>query len=367
MNKKKKRVVIAIGVVLVGIIAVFPYFLREAETTAELETVTKAAQSRATMVEMDVVETSLLEEKIKLTGLLQSNEFVDLKPEAAGVITAINFNEGDYVEKGQLLVRLNTDLLEADLIKVQSRLKLSEETEYRQRILLDKKAISQEEYDIAHSELQVLRAEIEQIKAQIRQKEIYAPFSGYIGLRNSSMGDYISTSGESLATLYDNAVIKLEFGVPSRHLSLFGVGTKVYFTVDAYNEVFEAVIYAIDKRLDAETGTLTARAKSDNGQGKLVAGLFASIEMVVAVHPQAMMIPTDAVIPELEGHKVYVKEDGVAQERIVQLGMRTADKVQILAGLAPGDSLVTRGIQTLRNGMPLRQKEFIEDKKSQLQ
>jgi len=366
MNKKTKRILLGSLVLLTALIIAFPYLLKffnnEAESIAQI---VKPDSKKPITVEVKEVHYQFLEEKIKMSGTLLSNEEVSLKPEGSGILTDIYFEEGDYVEKGQLLAKLNTSLLEANLKKSQSRLKLNLETENRQKILLEKRAISQEEYDIADAELQYIQAEIEQIKAEIEQLKIYAPFSGHIGLRNASVGDFLnSASTKSIATLYDNSPIKLEFGVSSKYISQFGVGSKIYFNVDALPETFEAKIYAVDKKLDEETGTLIARAKADNKQQKLVAGLFAIIDMVTVSHTDAIMIPTGAVIPELNRHKVFVVEDSKAVERTITIGIRTANEVQVLSGLEKGDQLIVKGIDALRSGIKVKPTNLIANTKN---
>lgn len=353
MNKKTKRILLGSLVLLTVLIITFPYLSKFLTKEAEvMALITKPKANKAVSVEVLEVDYRFLEEKIKLSGTLLSNEEVSLRPEGSGTLTKIFFEEGDYVEKGQLLAQLNTNLLEANLKKVKSRLKLNTETEMRQQILLKKKAISQEEYDIADAELQFIHAELDQIKAEIEQMKIYAPFSGHIGLRNASVGDYLNaSSSSSIATLYDNSPIKLEFGVSSKYISLFGVGTKIYFSVDAFPETFEAEIYAVDKKLDEDTGTLIARAKAANPNNKLVAGLFAIIDMVTVSHNNAIMIPTGAVIPELNRHKVFVIKDSKAVERTITIGLRTSNEVQVLSGLEEGDLLITKGIDALRQGI----------------
>jgi membrane fusion protein (multidrug efflux system) len=223
----------------------------------------------------------------------------------------------------------------------------------RNKILLEKEAVSKEEYGTSLSALNALKAQADVIKAQISRTEIRAPFSGTIGLRNVSPGGYLSPS-TSIATLVNIDPAKVTFSVPERYLSIIGKGSKVTFTVESSRENFNATVYAIEPALDANSRTITVRAKAPNPKGLLNAGAFAKINLTLDQIPKTIMVPTECVIPDLKSSKVYVYENGIAVAKNVKTDLRTDTKIQIIDGLKEGDSVVVSGLIQIRPKSPLK-------------
>ncbi|MEM7109314.1 MAG: efflux RND transporter periplasmic adaptor subunit, partial [Bacteroidota bacterium] len=251
---------------------------------------------------------------------------------------------------GQLLVELNDDEFRAELEKLEYAKKLNSDIEYRQKQLLAKEAISKEEYETALTILQTSIAEIKVLQVQINKHKIKAPFGGKIGLREISEGSYISPS-DLIATLYNLNPIKLDFSIPGRYVSELNAGDRITFSVDAYDETFEGKIYAIEPQVDPETRSIKVRAISDNKENKLLPGQFARVTLTISTVDEAIMVPTEAVIPELDGKKVYTLKDGKVASKQITTGIRTADKIQITSGLLESDTVLTTGILQLRPGM----------------
>ena len=294
-----------------------------------------------------------VDDVIYTTGTLMANEEIQLRSEVSGLITDIYFREGQPVEENDLLVKINDSELQAQLTRAQYRLELAEEREARQKKLLEKGGISQEDYDATLNEVNVLRSEVQLIKAQIDKTEIRAPFDGRIGLRYVSDGSYISPTTQ-IASLQNIDPIKIDFSIPERYAAKVEEGDVIHFTVQGTDEVFEGKIYAIEPKIDAETRTLQIRARSDNEQQKLLAGGFANLDLTLETITNAKMIPTIALVPELQGQKVYLYKNGQVVQQSVQTGLRTESMVQITEGVEFGDTVLTTGLLQVRPGMPVQ-------------
>lgn len=299
-----------------------------------------------------VVQPQPLRNTIYTTGSVRANEAVDLVSEASGKLTRILFSEGSRVQQGQLLVKINDAELQAQLVRAQHRLALAQKREARQRQILEKGGVSQEEYDLALNEVNVLEAEVSVIEAQVEKTEIHAPFSGVIGLRYVSEGSYISPQSR-IATLQNLDPIKIDFSVPEKYAGQVRPGQAIQFRIAGTEQVFRGEIYAVEPRIEQDTRTLQLRARSQNPGNVLVPGAFADVEMILSEIPDAVTVPSIAVVPELNGQKVYVYRSGLAASQPVQTGIRTDTQVQVLSGLAPGDTVLTSGLQQVRPGLPV--------------
>ena len=289
-----------------------------------------------------------------ITGSIIANESLELKSEASGKITNINFKEGSKVKQGDLLLQTNDEEIRAQIEKQRYMQKLNKDNEFRQRQLFKKEAISQEEYDNALNRLNTTISDIKLLEVQLQKTRIFAPFDGVIGLRYVSKGAYISPA-TTIATLYNNTPAKIEFAVPSRYSSLIGAGKKIRFTIENdTSRVFVGEVYAIEPRINEETRTLKLRALADNSKGALLPGQFVKVDLILDSKPNALLIPTQAVIPAQGGQTVFVVSSGKAKEVAIQTGTRTNLKVEVLSGLQPGDTVITTGILQLRNGLPIQ-------------
>jgi membrane fusion protein, multidrug efflux system len=299
-----------------------------------------------------------IEDRIFSTGTLEANEIVDLRAETSGLITGVYFEEGRDVEEGDLLIKINDSELQAEKSRAQFRFNLAEQREERQKRLLDRGGISQDEYDATMNEVNVLKAELQLIEARIAHTELRAPFSGKIGLKYVSSGSYISPDTR-IATLQEIDPIKIDFSIPERYLARVDVGDKINFNVQGYDSTFTGEVYAIEPRIDRETRTLQVRAISNNRDQLLFPGAFANIVLILDEIDDAILVPTIALVPELNTQKVYLSKNGKVKEARVRTGIRTSDRVQIIDGVAPGDTVLTTGILQAREGMDVEIVELI--------
>jgi len=346
----KKILSITIVVLVIAGLAypkVKPFF--ESDTDSELQNSSNAGSD---LLEVEAVELDFetVEDRIFSTGTIQANEVVELATEASGIITDIYFEEGSQVRKGDLLLKINDSELQAQRERAQFRLNLAEQREERQARLLERGGISQDDYDATLNEVNVLRSELRLIDAQIEKTEVKAPFTGILGLKYASPGAYITPSSR-IASLQEVNPVKIDFSVPERYISKIREGISINFTVQGVDSTFIGEVYAVEPRVDTETRTLQIRALSENDENLLYPGAFANIELILDQINDALMVPTIAIIPELNAQKVYVSNKGVVEQRMVSTGIRTSEKVQIVDGLERGDVVLTTGLLQVRPGM----------------
>ncbi len=299
-------------------------------------------------VRADIIKHSTLIDAIKVTGTLLPNEEVELTSEIAGKITAINFQEGQIVGKGALLVRMNNTELTAQVDRLKAQITLYENREYRQRKLLEKGGASQDEYDAVLAELNALKAQVRETQANLSKTEIRAPFSGTVGLRKVSNGSYVNP-GTSIVSLVNLQKLKIEFSVPEKYSGQIKKGLKILVRSEILEgDILEALVYAIEPKINLETRTLTVRAEMNNSQQRLIPGGFVDIEIILGQYPNTIQIPTIALIPELGGQKVFRYEKGMAVTVPVKTGIRGQQVIQITEGLSIGDTIITSGILNVR-------------------
>jgi membrane fusion protein (multidrug efflux system) len=304
-------------------------------------------------VKGSVLKPQTFSDNLSLSGTLEANEEIDIRSEISGVVESINFNEGAKVNKGQILFHLNDVELSAQLSKAKTAQQLASENQRRAKLLLENQAISQEEYDVAKANLESARAETQLITAQLSKTTVRAPFSGTIGLRSISSGTYV-TPATPIAKLVNTSQLKITFSIPEKYASQMAVGNRITFTTSNSKEAYFATIYAIEPQVDVSTRTLKMRAIADNKEGKLFPGTYANITLPLETVNDALLVPTESLIPIQNGKKIFMLEDGKAKEVVVEIGRRTDSMVRILSGLKAGDTILTTGVMSLKNGTPVK-------------
>lgn len=299
-----------------------------------------------------VVRPQELDNIVRSSGRVLSSESVDLVAEAAGRIEAITFAEGAYVHKDDLLVKINDDDLQAQLRKTELQIQLATEQEKRQEHLFKSDGISKEEYEIALNQVNTLKADRDNLIASIRKREVRAPFDGFIGLRYVSVGGYVSQTTR-IASIQKTNPVKVDFAIPEKYAGKVAVGDLVHFSNDETKLQFTGRLYAIEPKIDPAMGTLQLRAICENKSRKIFPGAYVQIELQLKQITNALMVPTQAIIPVLKGQTVLVRKNGVVVSVPVKTGLRTATDVQITDGLTAGDTVITTGIMQLRPGMPV--------------
>jgi len=300
-----------------------------------------------------VIVPTNMNEQIKITGTLLPDEEVDLSFEASGKIVGIFFEESTRVKKGELLAKINDRPLQAQLLKLKAQLKLSEEKEFRQRQLLDRDAISRESYDQVSTELQSLQADIMLIESRIAETELRAPFDGSVGLRMISEGAFATTQTK-IVRLVKISPLKIEFSINERYAGEINPGFPISFVIPSISKTFNAKVYAVDPKVDLNTRSITVRAIYPNSNEELKPGSSVSVTALLSQIENAIAIPTEAIIPEMEGEKVFIYKNGKAKQVRVAMGLRTESHVQIKEGLNFGDTLLTSAILQLRESLPVK-------------
>ncbi len=300
-----------------------------------------------------VVQPTLLNLTITVSGTIKSFEETVLMPEVSGRVVEIHLLEGKPVQKGSLLVKIFDGDLQAQLRKLKAQLKIAEQTQKRQSDLLKINGISQIDYDQTVLQVSSIMADIDIMKAQIRKTEILAPYNGVIGLRNISLGAQVSPS-TAVATIRAVQQLKLDFSIPEKYSKVMEKGKKIHFTIQGDDQKFEASVIATELAIDASSRNLKVRALVTSKNSSLVPGKFANVELNLGENSDALMIPTQCIIPQERDKKVIVSKNGKAKFMIVKTGIRKESTIEIVSGLQKGDTVLTTGILFVKPGETIK-------------
>lgn len=305
----------------------------------------------AVPVEVAPVAVETVLNEVTAIGTLLSNESVVIRPEIAGLVTEIAFEEGTEVAQGALLFRLDDSIYQAELEDAQARLQLSQRNYERARDLHERGAGTARARDEAESELRTARAAVALATARLEKTRIHAPVSGVLGLRHVSQGDYVEP-GQDLVNLEDIQPLKVDFSIPERYLSSLEIGQRVQITADAFpREEFTGEVYASNPQIDVNGRSIEVRARIDNTDRRLRPGLFVRVRLELSRDEDAIVIPEQALVPRDEDIFVYkLEQDDTAALTKVEIGQRKYGRVEILEGLAKGDTVVVAGQLKLNDG-----------------
>ncbi|AVX00420.1 efflux RND transporter periplasmic adaptor subunit [Vibrio vulnificus] len=295
---------------------------------------------------------------IEAIGFIEPNQGVTIANETSGVIKQIRFESGTQVKEGQPLVLLDSDVEKANLKSSEAKLPAAEAKYKRYQGLFKKGSISKEAYDEAEANYYSLKADIESLKASIARREIKAPFSGVIGIRNVYLGQYLQ-AGSDIVRLEDTSVMRLRFTVPQNDISRINLGQEVDIFVDAYPQnPFKGSITAIEPAVNIQSGLIQVQADIPNSDGKLRSGMFARANIILPKLEDQVTLPQTAITFTLYGDNVYIltEEDGVqrVKQHVVKVGERTGNIAHILDGVKVGDQVVTSGQVRLSNDAKVR-------------
>jgi membrane fusion protein (multidrug efflux system) len=308
----------------------------------------------AAPVEAAPVRVGTAERQIVAVGSLRSNESVLLRPEVAGRIVELAIAEGQRVQRGQVLVRLDSSLERAELAQAEAALVLSRANNARAEELLRTGAGMQRQVDEARSRLRVDEAIVNHRRARLDKLTLEAPFDGVLGLRRVSIGEFVQ-AGAEIVNLEMVDPLKVDFRVPELFLAAVAPGQRVAINVDAYpGRAFAGEVMAIDPAVDPGGRSVVIRARIPNPDDALRPGLFARVTLTLASRENALFVPDSAVVPFGEQHFVFKVVEGRAVQTRVRLGERRRGEVEILEGLAQGDVVVTAGQIRVRDGVPVR-------------
>jgi membrane fusion protein (multidrug efflux system) len=294
-------------------------------------------------VQVYVVAATKLADEVSSTGSVMADESVTIQSEISGKITSLNIQEGQPVRKGQLLFTINAADVQAQLRKQEYNIKLYQDQEKRERTLLAKEYISRQEYEQSNNALLTAQADLQALRVTLQKAYVRAPFDGVLGLRNTSVGAYVSP-GTAITTLSRVSPVKVDFNVPSRFAQSVRVGDPVLVTDEATTKKIEAKVYAINPQIDPVSRTLPVRAIYANKNMELRPGGFVKVNLELGETAEALQIPTEAVVPVASGYTVFIVKNGKAAIQPVNIGVRSDKVIQITKGLAVGDTVIRTGI-----------------------
>lgn len=300
------------------------------------------------------VKTEPVVETVSLVGNVMANEIIDLTSETDGIVKEIRFDEGTPVKKGDVLVVLDDTKLAPQVQEAEAQLQLARTSFERVKLLFRDKLISQQEYDTAAATYSANEASVDLKRRMLRDARILAPFSGIAGARQISPGQVITRSTR-ITQLVDLDTVKVEVAVPERYLSQVQEGQKVRFRVAAFpKDTFEGEVYFVSPQLDPGTRTALVKARIANPSRRLRGGMFANLELSLQLRDAALVIPESAVFNNGDATLVFLATStNTAMIQPIRTGLRLAGKVEVIQGLADGQSVVTEGLQKLRPGAPI--------------
>lgn len=321
--------------------------LLSCNSNKEKSTIGRPRQEGPMMVDGFIIKQSAVSENVEVPGSLRPFEETQIRAEVGGRIVQMNVKEGTLVQKGTLLVKLFDDDLRAQLRKLRVQLKIKEKTEERNRELLEISGISQQEYDLSTLEVENLRADIEITQIAISKTEIRAPYKGVVGLRNISLGSFISPS-DIVTTIRQVDQLKLEFSVPEKYAKDIGKGYAVKFRVDGGKQEHTAKVIATENSVDQNTRTLQVRAVVNGNNPELVPGVFAKINLQLGKNDKALLVPTQAVLPNIRNKQVILLRGDSVHFTVVETGIRDSAYIEITHGVNAGDTVITTGLMAIR-------------------
>jgi membrane fusion protein (multidrug efflux system) len=300
-----------------------------------------------------IIHPSVLHSSIEVAGTLLPFEETEIHPEVSGKVTYLSINEGTHVKKGTLLARLFDGDLQAQLQKLKVQLQVAQKTEERQAALLKIGGISQQDYDLSALDVSSIKADIQVMQASIDKTIIRAPFDGKIGFKNISIGAFI-TPETIITTIRQDSKLRLEFSVPEKFTPKVQLGNVLNFSIESSPKKYKAKIYATESGITQENRSLKVHAVVENTDKNITAGSFAKVAFDMGDNNDAVMIPTQAIIPEARDKKVIVFNGGNADFKVVTTGTRDSAKVEILSGLSIGDTVITTGLLSIKPGSKIK-------------
>src|SRR5438477_3133473 len=356
-----KAVVGGISAFVVVAAAAGGYWLGTHQTTTTPSATSGAASSApkalsgpvAVAVEAVKVAVQPMPQSITAVGSLRSDESITVRPEVAGRISEILFKEGQRVARGSTLIRLDPSVNRAEVEQGRANLKLAKSKYDRAVDLAKSNFISGQARDEAENNLRVAEAGVQLAEARLAKTEIKAPFSGIIGLRVVSLGDYVK-EGSDIVNLESSDPLKVDFRVPEVYLKQIQVGQTLHVSLDAIpGKTFEGKVFAVNPLVDAAGRAIVIRALVRNPDTSLRPGMFARVRLITRNLQDALAVPEQAIVPQGDDQYVFKITDGRAMRVKVEVGQRRDGKVEIVKGLEPTDMVVTAGHLKIRDGVPV--------------
>ncbi len=319
---------------------------------SEVAPVAVSVATNAVPVKAIIVTPESLTDFISVSGSTVPAEEVTVSSEVPGKVAEILFREGDYVKTGAPLIRLDISELAAERKRLQVELELNKKIAERYRGLYAKEGVSLQELEVVEADVEKSKADLALVDAQLEKRLITAPFSGRLGLRQVSEGAYLAP-GDPIVDLVKYNPIKIEFSVPERYSQSVGVGALIEFQLQGVPGNRQARVEAVEPRINPNTRTFTMKASTANPGGKILPGAFTNVKVSLENFDNALLIPTEAVVPELNKKTAYVVRKGKAEKVTIVTGIRQESTVQVTQGLTTGDTVITSGVLQIKPGVPV--------------
>ena len=302
-------------------------------------------------VDITIAQNQQVEKGVEVNGSILANDYVELRPETNGRITFLQVPEGKVVQAGTVIAKLNDADLQAQLAKAKVNFDLAVINEQRNKQLLAVKGMNQSDYDVSLQQVKSIQADIAYTQSLIDKTIVKAPFTGQIGLRQVSVGAFVSTT-TTIATLQSTNQLKMDFTIPEMYTSYVAVGKKVNIATggNAANKV-TATITAIEPQISTVSRNLKIRTSF---QGKVLPGAFAKVYLLESNPKPSIMVPSNVIIPDSKTKQIVIVKNGVAKFVPVETGYRTQIAVEITKGLQVGDSVIVAGMLFVKDGSKLK-------------
>ncbi len=360
--KKSFGISIVALAVVGGVIWVYGPEIREKVTPNASGTTAAAPRQGSAQapvpVEIRKVATGAVRQQIEAIGSLRSDESVVLRPEIAGRVSEILFEEGQPVKRGAPLLRLDAAIARAQVNQARASITLSRANFSRAKELADRGAGTQRTLDEAQAKMSNDEAALALAQATLDKSTLSAPFDGILGLRQVSVGDYVNP-GQTIANIESVEQLKVDFRIPEIYAQVIATGQANRVRPDGFPDAtFDGRVYAIDPAIDPNGRAVILRARLPNADKKLRPGMFARVTLIVEERPNAVLIPETALMPMGRDVFAFRVIDGKAVQTKLRTGLRRAGEVEVLEGLQAGDTIVSEGAQKLRDGQFVRESKL---------
>ncbi len=303
------------------------------------------------LVDAVVVKPQVFKTEIKTNSNLLAFEQVEIKAPVSGTILAIYIKEGQVVKKGQPIIKIDDRSWKAELKGLKAQLLSAKADLDRKNELLPVEGASQQDIDEATAKVDELEAQIDQLNVNIDLANVEAPFDGKVGMRDFSVGTYLS-QGQAIIELAQSWKLKVDFNMPGRYRNQLKQGKNV--RVIYGNDTIESPIYAVSPVADKSSRMINVRALINNNSLNFVPGDYAEVVIPLNINDSALVIPTDCVVPELNNQTVFLYKEGKAKRTEVELGSRNDTRVEILRGIRAGDTILSSGLLQVKDNSPVR-------------
>lgn len=347
-----KRLVVLL--LMAGVIYLIAQKIQQKQAANEAKLV-KKGPTGPLIADAIIAKPVMLTNNLWIPGELLAAESIEITAETAGRVLKTYFEDGKNVKKGDLLIKLDDENLRAQLNKAKILLQEAKLIEDRQRALFQKEIISAEEFERATTSSASLQADVDLIQAQLLKTEIRAPFSGVLSFRLVSEGSFVQI-GQKITQLIDRSSLRLAYAVPEKYAAKVRPGTNARFTTETSSDTFAAIVYAFEPLIDQQTRSIVVRAMINNPSRFLIAGAYAKVMFALETFDAAISVPTEAVVPDMNGKKVFTVKNGVVEPKMVETGIRLNNKIQITNGINTGDTVLISGILQARPGAAVNPK-----------